>query len=138
MVKMEICSDLEDQQISKLSESSLIAYRIRKVRRDARLGLRKFKSSKPSSRGGDGTKFFLSASKEVSSVTNGSSEPPAQRLLRCSCRAELSPSGKFAQRKRKDHRTNTGKSGCSQRIGEMPISKQGRASDHCSERWRFT
>jgi hypothetical protein len=75
---MEICSNSEDQQISKLRESSLIAYRIRKARRGARLGLGKFKSSKPSFGGGGGGKFFPPTSKEVLSGTNGSSKPPAQ------------------------------------------------------------
>lgn len=75
---MEICFNSEDQQISKLSQSSLIAYRIQKVGRDAHLGLGKFKSSKPSSRGDGGAKFFMPASKEVSLATNGSFEPPAQ------------------------------------------------------------
>jgi hypothetical protein len=88
MVKMEICSDSEDQQISKLSESSMIAYRIRKAGCGARLGLGKFKSNKPSSGGGDGTKAFPPTSKEVSSAINGSSYPPAQG----SCEAPATPS----------------------------------------------
>jgi len=88
MVKMEICSDSEDQQISKLSESSLIAYRIQKAGRGARLGLKKLKSSKLSSGGGGDAKFFPPASKEISLATNGSSEPPAQG----SCDALATPS----------------------------------------------
>jgi hypothetical protein len=78
MVKMEICFDSEDQQISKLNDSSLIVYRIRKVGHGARLGFRKFKSNKSSSGGGNGTKVFCPTSKEASSATNGLSEPPAQ------------------------------------------------------------
>jgi len=74
MLKMEICSDSEDQQISKLSESFLIAYRIQKAGRDVRLGLRKFKSNKPSFGSGSGAKAFSPASKEVSLATNGSSD----------------------------------------------------------------
>jgi hypothetical protein len=65
MVKMEICSDSEDQQISKLNESSLIAYRIQKVGRDARLGFGKFESNKPSSSDSD-AKVFPPTNKEIS------------------------------------------------------------------------
>jgi len=77
MVKMEICSDSEDQQISKLNESSLIAYRIRKVGRGARLGFGKFKSKKLNFDGNVGAKDFRPANNEASSATNGSFEPPA-------------------------------------------------------------
>jgi hypothetical protein len=78
MVKMEICFDSEDRQISKLSKSFLIAYRIRKVGRGVRLGLRKFKSNKPSSGDSGNVKAFFLASKEVLSATNGSSDSPEQ------------------------------------------------------------
>jgi hypothetical protein len=78
MVKMEICSDSEDQQISKLNESSLIAYKIQKAGRGARLRFGKFKNNKPSSGGGGSAKVFPLASKEVSSATNRSFDPPAQ------------------------------------------------------------
>ncbi|CAK9858308.1 unnamed protein product [Sphagnum jensenii] len=88
MVKMEICSDSKDQHISKLNESSLIAYRIRKVGRGARLRLGKFKSNKPNVGGGGDAKFFPLASKEVSSATNGPSDPPAQGP----CEAPVAPS----------------------------------------------
>jgi hypothetical protein len=87
MVKMEIYFDLEDQ-ISKLNETSLIAYRIRKVGHGVRLGFGKFKSFKPSSSGGVGAKAFPPASKEVSSATNGPFLPPAQG----SCEALTAPS----------------------------------------------
>jgi hypothetical protein len=86
MVKMEICSDSEDQQISKLIESFLIVYRIWKVGRDERLGFRKFKSNKPSSSGG--AKTFPPTSKEVSLATNESSDPPVQG----SCETPAAPS----------------------------------------------
>jgi hypothetical protein len=88
MVKMEICSDSEDQQISKLIESSLIAYRIRKAGRDERLGFKKFKSNKLSSGGDDGAKTFPPTSKEVSLATNKSSDSPVQG----SCEAPAAPS----------------------------------------------
>jgi hypothetical protein len=78
MVKMEICFDSEDQQISKLSESSLIAYRIRKAGCDTRLKFGKFKSNKPSFGGGGSAKVFPPTSKEVPSATNGSSNLPTQ------------------------------------------------------------
>ncbi|CAM6014430.1 unnamed protein product [Sphagnum balticum] len=83
MVKMEICSDSEDQQISKLSESSLIAYRIRKAGCCVRLGFGKFKSNKSNFSGSGGAKAFPSASKEVSSATNGSYD----LLVQGSCKA---------------------------------------------------
>jgi hypothetical protein len=88
MVKMEISSDSEDQQISKLSETSLIAYRLWKAGRGVRLGFEKFKSNKPSSKGGGSAKVFPPTSKEVSSATNESSDPPAQD----SCEAPAAPS----------------------------------------------
>ncbi len=77
MVKMEICSDSEDQQIFKLNEYSLIAYKIWKAGRDARLGFGKFKSKKSIPSDGAGAKAYRPASKEDSSATNGSSEPLA-------------------------------------------------------------
>jgi hypothetical protein len=36
MVKMEIWSDPEDQQTSKMNEASLLAYRVRKARHEVR------------------------------------------------------------------------------------------------------
>jgi len=78
MVKMEICSDLEDQQISKLNEHSLIAYRIRKARCGARLWLGKFKCKKPNPSGDIGAKALRLGSKEASAATNGSFEPSMQ------------------------------------------------------------
>jgi len=73
MVKMEICFDSKDQ-ISKLSDSSLIAYRIRKAGR----GAFRVQRSKPNSGGGGGAQAFPPACKEISSVANGSFLPPAQ------------------------------------------------------------
>jgi hypothetical protein len=75
MVKMEICSNLEDQQISKLNEYSLVAYRIWKTGRDARLGFGKFKSKKLNLGGGVGAKALRPECKDVPSATNGSFEP---------------------------------------------------------------
>ncbi len=40
---MEICSDAADTQTAKLNEFVLVAHRIRKARRSARLGYNKFK-----------------------------------------------------------------------------------------------
>jgi len=88
MIKMEICSDSEDKQISKLNESSLIAYRIQKAGHGARLGFEKFKSNKSSFGGGNGTKVFRPASKEASSATNRLSEP----LVQDHCEVLLAPS----------------------------------------------
>jgi len=66
----------------------LIAYKIRKVGRGARLGLGKFKSIKSSSGGDGGAKTFPPTSKEASSATDGSSDPPMQG----SCKALAVPS----------------------------------------------
>ncbi len=136
MVKMEICSDSEDQQISKLNESSLIAYRIQKVGRDARLGFGKFESNKPSSSDSD-AKVFPPTNKEISFRYQQILWFASARLLRNSSRAKHSPSGKFAQQKREERRTSVGRLGRTQWFGEMPTSKQGRVSDHCTERWRI-
>jgi hypothetical protein len=86
MVKMEICSDSEDQQVSKLNESFLMAYRIQKVWRSARLGLGKFKCNKSNPSGG-GAKALPATSKEISSTTNGSFDLLAQS----SCEAPSTP-----------------------------------------------
>ncbi len=83
MVKMEICSNSENQ-ISKLSDSSFIAYRIRKAGRDAFRVRRK----KSSSGGGGGAQALPPARKEILSVTNGSFLPLAQG----SCEAPTAPS----------------------------------------------
>jgi hypothetical protein len=60
MVKMEICSDPEDQQTSKMNEASLLAYKVRKAGRDVRLGFGKFKPSSI-----DDAKAFPPKSKKV-------------------------------------------------------------------------
>jgi hypothetical protein len=77
MGKMEICSDLEDQQISKLNEYSLVALRIRKAGRGARLGFGKFKCRKPNLGGIVGAKAHRPESTEAPPATNGSSEASA-------------------------------------------------------------
>jgi len=53
-----------------------------------RLGLGKFKNNKPNSGSGGSAKVFPLTSKEVSSATNGSSDPPAQG----SCETPSAPS----------------------------------------------
>jgi hypothetical protein len=58
MVKMEICSDSEDQQIFKLNEYSLIAYKIQKAGHGPHLGFEKFKCKKPNPGGNVGAKDF--------------------------------------------------------------------------------
>jgi len=68
MATMEICSDPEDQQTSKMHETSLLAYRVRKVGRSVRLG---FGKPKPSPGDGDGAKALLLGSKENSLIANG-------------------------------------------------------------------
>ncbi|CAK9868600.1 unnamed protein product [Sphagnum jensenii] len=85
MVKMEICSDSEDQ-ISKVSDSSLIAYRIRKAGRGMFRVQRKIAKSNPG--GGSGAQALPPAHKEISSAANGSSLLPAQG----SCEAPTTPS----------------------------------------------
>jgi hypothetical protein len=84
MVKMEICSNPEDRQISKLNEYTLIAYRIRKAGR----GVLRVRRIQTNPGGGVDAKTFLPANKEVSLATNGSFEPPS--LDRCG--ALLAPS----------------------------------------------
>ncbi|CAK9208953.1 unnamed protein product [Sphagnum troendelagicum] len=91
MGKMEICSDLEDQQISKLNEYSLVALRIRKAGRGARLGFGKFKCRKSNLGGNVGAKAHRPESTEPSSATNGSHEASAHDL-RKSLPAPSSPS----------------------------------------------
>lgn len=83
MVKMEICSDSEDQ-ISKLSDTSLIAYRIRK----AGCGAFRVWRNKPSFGGGGSAQALPPASKEITSAAHGSSPLPAQG----SCEAPTAPS----------------------------------------------
>jgi len=83
MVKMEICSDSKEQ-ISKLSDSSLIAYRIWKAGR----GAFRVRRKKPSFGGGSGAQALPPAGKEILSVANGSSLLPAQG----SCEAPTAPS----------------------------------------------
>jgi hypothetical protein len=73
MVMKEICSDLEDRQISKLDEYARIAYRIRKAGRSA-LRVRKIQTNPGS---GVGAKTSRMANKENSSATNSSFEPPS-------------------------------------------------------------
>jgi hypothetical protein len=85
MVKMEICSDPYDQHISKLNETSVIAYRIRKARCGVHSGFGKFK---PRSGSGGGAKVFLPVSKEVLFGTNGSFVLPVQ----CSSETLAAPS----------------------------------------------
>jgi len=69
MATMEICSDPEDQQTSKMHEASLLAYRVWKAGRSVRLG---FENPKPSPGGGN-AKALLLGSKESSLVGNGPS-----------------------------------------------------------------
>ncbi len=88
MVKMEICSKFEDQQISKLNEFSLVAYRIRKAGHDVRLGLGKFKCNKLNPSSGHIAQVPFPTSNEISFITNESSDPLAQG----SCEAPFAPS----------------------------------------------
>lgn len=67
---MEICSDPEDQQTSKMHKASLLAYRVRKAGRSVRLG---FGNPKPSLGGSGDAKALLLGSKESSFVANGPS-----------------------------------------------------------------
>jgi len=76
MVKMKIRSEFEDLQISKLNEFFLVANRIRKARRGARQGFKKFKS-KPNLSGG-GARLFVPTSSEDTPFTNGFIAPPVQ------------------------------------------------------------
>jgi hypothetical protein len=78
MVKMEICSESKDQQISKLNKISLVAYMIWKARRGARLGLSKFKCNKLNLSSGNGARAPSPTSNEISSIANGSSNSLAQ------------------------------------------------------------
>ncbi|CAK9878714.1 unnamed protein product [Sphagnum jensenii] len=91
MGKMETCSDLDEQQISKLNEYSLLALRIRKVGRGKRLGFGKFKCRKPNLGGNVGAKAHRPESTEVPSATNGSFEALAHDH-RKSLPAQSSPS----------------------------------------------
>jgi len=73
---MEICSDSDDQQqISKLSEDYQLASRIRKVGKNARLGLGKFK---PSSKEGNGSFVFPPENEKAPLFTDRLSVPPKQ------------------------------------------------------------
>jgi hypothetical protein len=82
MVKMEIYSDPEDQQISKMNEASLLAYKVRKAGHRERLGFGKFKLSS-----GSGTKVFPPESKKIAFGTGSFFVPP----LRCSNEALAAP-----------------------------------------------
>ncbi len=76
MVKMNIQSEPENLQISKLNEFLLVADRIRKAGHSARRGFNKFKC-KPNPNG-DGAQLFAPTSTEGTSFTNGSFAPPVQ------------------------------------------------------------
>jgi hypothetical protein len=69
MVKMNIHSESDDLQISRLNEFFLVADKIQKVRRSARQGIEKFKKLNLS---GDGARFFALTSNEDPSSTKGS------------------------------------------------------------------
>jgi len=88
MVKMKINSEFKDLQISKLNEFFLMADRIRKVGCGAHQGLGKFKCSKSNPSGGGSARASSPTSNEISSITNGSSDSPAQG----SCEAPSVPS----------------------------------------------
>jgi ribonuclease D len=66
---MEICLDAADSQTAKLEEFVLVAHRIRKARRGARLGLSKFKLSP---RKGGHTQVSSLSSGKNSLTANGS------------------------------------------------------------------
>ncbi len=78
MVKMKINLESEDLQISRLNEFFLMADKIRKAGCGARQGLGKFKCSKANPSSGGGARTFSPTSNEISSIANGSSDPPAQ------------------------------------------------------------
>ncbi len=65
---MEICSNQEDQQTSKMHEASLLALRVRKAGSSIRLGFGKLN---PSSGGDDGPNTSLFGRKENSPDANG-------------------------------------------------------------------
>ncbi|CAK9215899.1 unnamed protein product [Sphagnum troendelagicum] len=88
MVKMKINSEFEDLQISRLNEFFLVADRIRKAGCGTRQGLGKFKCNQPNPSGSGGARASFSTSNEISSIANGSSNPPAQG----SCEAPSTPS----------------------------------------------
>jgi hypothetical protein len=75
---MEICSESEDHQISKLNEFSLVAYKIWKARRGAWLGLSKFKGNKLNPSGGSSARTAFPTSNKNSLTTDGSFDPPVQ------------------------------------------------------------
>ncbi|CAK9859571.1 unnamed protein product [Sphagnum jensenii] len=91
MGKMETCSDLDEQQISKLNKYSLVALRIRKAGRGTRLGFGKFKCRKPNLGGNVGAKAHCPESTKVLSATNGSLKASAHDH-RKSLPAQSSPS----------------------------------------------
>ncbi|CAK9867606.1 unnamed protein product [Sphagnum jensenii] len=67
MATMEICSNLKDQQTSKMHEASMLAYKVRKASRNVRLGFRKPKRSPG---GSGGAKAFPLGGKEISLDAN--------------------------------------------------------------------
>jgi hypothetical protein len=71
MAMMDICSDPEDRHTSTMHEASLLAFRVRKARRNARLGLGNRNPSLGG--GGDGAKALSFESKEFSLAAKGSS-----------------------------------------------------------------
>jgi hypothetical protein len=77
MVKMNIHSESEDPQISRLNEFFFVVNRIRKVGRNVRQGLGKFKSKPNPS--GSGAWLPTPTSSEDLPSTNGSITPPVQR-----------------------------------------------------------
>jgi hypothetical protein len=70
MAMMDICSDPEDQQTSTMHEASLLALRVRKAGRSARLGLG---NPNPNSGSGGSVKALSFGSKEVSLAAKGTS-----------------------------------------------------------------
>jgi hypothetical protein len=138
MVKMEICSDPEDEQISKLNEASLITYKIRKAGRGMRLRFGKFKPSF-----GGGVKVFLPVSKENSFGTNGSSVS----LALCSNKAPAAPNtlpsgsllsnGKNADVALEDPATTNDLKGCRspcRSVQATLVRSDGESSERCFQR----
>jgi hypothetical protein len=88
---MEICSEADDLQASKLNKFVLVAHRVRKAGRGMRLGLSKNKL-RPNG-GGDGARASTSTGSENLLTANGSIDPPAPKLCEAPSKPTSPPLG---------------------------------------------
>jgi hypothetical protein len=125
MTKMEICSESEDLQTSKLNEFILVAHRVKKVGRGVRLGLGKNKL-RPNSSGGARASFLTGSENLL--TANGSIDLSALKLNEAPSKPSSPHPGGRDQQGGKDRERKVGELGRSQGQDETPAHRQGYAS----------